>query len=134
MTKARNQQYVIISAELTNLSEFENKQRTDRLESWLNDLNVQFTKSFGTYNNKTENSFFVNVNNNEELNTLMDYAFKNFNQESILYSDRTGTCWLEFRDSSTEKLGTMRQVSPKLVESLKNYVVVNGTVLTTENV
>ena len=87
----------------------------------------------GHYKGTKEKSFFVTVNNETDLETLEKFAFNNFNQESILYSDNNGNCTLNF-DGHTKDIGKMQIVNPKYVEQLENFTIVNGKVLTTEKV
>ena len=83
-------QVIILSAELSNLSNAENLRRTETLRHCLEDLDFSFSDAVGSYKGEIEESFVVIVNDQTEIDTLKDFAFKNFNQETVLYQDGNG--------------------------------------------
>lgn len=132
MKQTQFDRLVIISAERQCFTSHENRHRTINLGKCLQDLYINYTPSQGTYKGVSEQSFVVLPKNDEELQVLKDLAFINFAQESILFRDRGGTASLIFHDNIIEPLGPIKQVSPKLIEQLESYVVMNGNVYTTE--
>jgi hypothetical protein len=132
MKQTQFDRLVIISASLDFKTQLENNGRTLNLGKSLDDLNMNFTPSQGTYKGSNEQSFVVLPRNDEELQVLKDLAFNNFFQESILFRDYNGQASLIYGDDTTEELGPIKQVSPKLIEQLESYTVMNGNVYTTE--
>lgn len=124
---------VILSAELKDKSFESNRQRTINLAKCLEECNLIFNEAQGKYNGIEETCFVVKVRNNTELETVKDFAFKNFGQESVLETDANGRAYLEFNNGETKMLGQFRQVNPKLIEQLESYTIMNNGVYTADN-
>ena len=130
MRQTQFKEVVIISAELTNESGISNVDRSVNLEKCLDDCNLQFNKASGVYKGSSEKSFIVLPRNSAEINVLKEFAFKNFNQESILFQDKSGDTFLIYSDGKKETIGRLKKVSSKL--NLDSYTVLNGEIYTTE--
>lgn len=126
------QQVIILSAELTTETTGENNRRTNNLRASLNDVGITFNEATGHYKNTQEASFVCLPKNAAEIETLKDFAFKNFKQESILFQDSNGQAYLIFEDKTEQNIGKLKQVNPKFIEQLENYTVMNNRVYTTE--
>lgn len=119
---------VILSAELSTETEFFNQLRTDRLINMIRDLNLPFGVVEGYYKGNKENSVLVQVKNELDVETLLDFA-KNFKQESILYSDENRESCLYFCESGLEKpemIGKLQAVGELDAKAQDNYTYVNG--------
>ena len=125
------QQVIILSAELSSNNKEENLRRTRLLGDILKDLKLSHSPSTGVYNGVSENSYVAIVKNQEEINTLKDIAFKNFNQESILHQDANQESYLLFNNGDSKRVGRLEEVNPKEIERLENYTVLNNRVYTT---
>lgn len=125
------QQIVIISAELSTNRPERNRQLTENLACCIDECNFKAKRAMGVYKGDYETCFVVIVNNEDEIQTLKDFAFKNFGQESILHQDANQEAYLLYNDGRTEQLGRLEQVNPKYVETLENYTVLDGRVYTT---
>lgn len=132
MTKKTHQQVVIISAQRTDLSQDLNTRLHLLLGDLISDMNVPYNEAKGVYKDVKEDSYVVIVNNNDELETLEKFAFDNFNQESILYQDVTGTARLIFKNGDTVKVGKLQKVNKNDSTTLNNYTELNGEIYTTE--
>jgi len=130
MTKKHNQQVIILSAELSDLSNEENKSRTLTLDSWLRDLGLNFTQVQGCYKGSSEESFLVVIRESDCIETLKGFAFKQFNQDSVLYQDTSGLCYLEYENGISNKIGRFEQVNPNYIKTLDAYTVINDKVFT----
>ena len=128
------QNVVILSAELNTVTNESNRQRTLNLEACLQECGFSFNKAKGYYKGDLEDSFVVLPKNQDEIEALKDFAFKNFKQESILLQDSNGRAILVYSDGKNEDIGRLRQVNPKLVDTLDSYTVLNGVLYTTEEV
>lgn len=113
------QQVVILSAELSGNKD--NDRRTTLLNDMITELRLPFKRANGTYKGQSENSFVVIVNNQSDIDTLANFAFKSFNQESILHQDANQEARLIFSDGSTQQLGRLQQVPKELALSLDSY-------------
>ena len=120
------QQVVILSAELANKRFESNRQRTLNLKACLDDCNMRYKPAKGVYKGQAEDSFVVVLRDNAELETLKDFAFKCFNQESILYQDANGEAYLIYQDGKTEQLGRLEQVSEELARKNDSYTEMDG--------
>lgn len=120
------QQVVILSAELADKRFESNRQRTSNLEACLDDCNMRFKPAKGVYKGRAEDSFVVVLKDNAELETLKDFAFKSFNQESILYQDANGEAYLIYQDGKAEQLGRLEQVSEELARKNDAYTEMDG--------
>lgn len=119
-------QVVILSAELSTKRFESNRQRTETLEGMLNDCNFRFKKALGCYKGSSEDSFVVVLRDAQELETLKDFAFTNFEQESILYQDANQEAYLVFANGKTEQLGRLEQVDKKEATSQEAFTVMGG--------
>ena len=126
------QQVIILSAELTTETTGENNRRTNNLRASLNDVGITFNEATGHYKNTQETSFVCLPKNAAEIETLKDFAFKNFKQESVLFQDSNGQAYLIFEDKTEQNIGKLKQVNPKFIEQLENYTIMNNRVYTTE--
>jgi hypothetical protein len=130
--RSQYEEVLILSAELKTNRHEKNRQLTQNLELCLSDCNLNFTKAEGFYNGASESCFVVVLKEASDIDILKDFAFKSFGQESILYQDQEGSSSLIYANGDTKKLGQLKQVNAKLVDTLQNYVIMNGTVYTTE--
>lgn len=121
--------FTILSAELSTLSESENRQRTETLKHMLDDLNLEYIPAQGCYKGTTEQSFVVSTPDVITFNVVANFAFNNFAQESVLYVDGDKSAHLMYGTNfKNELLGTFNQVNPKLIESLDAYTIIDNTV------
>jgi hypothetical protein len=125
-----SEQVLILSAERKENHPQINERVTAVLKDMIEDLGINYTEALGCYKGESERSFVCILRNQEELETLKGFAFNNFNQESVLYKDSNGQCYLEYQDGQSEKIGKMVQTNPKAIETLDNYTIVNGYVFT----
>jgi hypothetical protein len=119
---------VILSAELSTETEFFNLLRTNRLLNMIRDINLPFGVVEGYYKGVKENSVLVEIKNELDVETLLDFA-KNFNQESILYSDENRESCLYICDNGLENpemIGKLQAVSELEAKKLDSYTYVNG--------
>ena len=99
---------VIISAELSGLSNEENAKRTVKLGASLAFYGFKFSRSLGSYRNSLENSFIVDASEDivGKLKVLADFNA----QESILVvqDDAARSAELHFIDTGkTERIGSI---------------------------
>tara|TARA_R100000951_G_C2540004_1_gene149083 strand:+ start:78 stop:488 length:411 start_codon:yes stop_codon:yes gene_type:complete len=121
-----SKQVVILSAELAGLSRKENDKRSNTLEHCLQDCNLNFNEAIGVYKGKEEKSFVVIVNNEDEAQGVKEFAFLNFNQESVLVQDANQEAYLEFGDGSSQRLGILSLVPKEIAQVEDNYTILNG--------
>ena len=117
-------QVVILSASKKELSKEENEQRSTRLLNMIKDVKITVNQATGFYKGAHETSLVCVVNNDTQVDTLKGFAFKQFDQESILYQDANGLTTLVFKDGATDRLERLRRVDS--VEGLNNYTELNG--------
>jgi hypothetical protein len=134
---------LILSAEVAGKRDEHNRQRTECLRHCLEDLQLHFCNAEGFYKGVSEESFVVflpEVNGEDYAeydiihDAVLDFAFKNFDQESVLYQE-DGEAWLIVDDNGTrssQHIGELFQVNPKEIERLDNYTIVGGRVYTTQ--
>lgn len=122
----QRQRVVILSAELSENSDKRNVMCSENLELCLQDCNFKYKNATGVYKGHKENSFVVIVNNNEDIETLKDFAFKNFNQESILETDIKGNAYLTYQDNTSKLLGRLEQTSKDIATNMDNYTIMDG--------
>lgn len=130
----QQQQVLILSAYLSDLPLRENHIRTLNLSNCIEELGIKFRVAEGHYKGSSEISFVTLPKNDDEIQALKDFAFKNFKQESVLFQDTNGVTELIYSDGKTDRLNRLRQVNPKLIEKLDSYTVMGGKVYTTEAV
>lgn len=123
----RFNQFVILSAELSHLSESENLSRTNELLTALVNNGFNPVRFEGHYKGSKESSFgiplnqyFTLIKDNNDLNTLEMLAFDRFNQESILVQYSDGHARLHYRDH-IEHLGKLRLVSKEVAEKQDSF-------------
>lgn len=121
-----SRQVVILSAELSSLSKKENERRSELLNDMLVELNFSFNPALGVYKGVGESSFVVLINDGADLETLKNFAFKSFNQESILHQDANQEAFLIYQNRTMERLGRLEQISKDEAEKLVAYTEMNG--------
>lgn len=124
----RQNHVVIISAELTNQSHFDNQARTERLRGLLSKLHFSHG-DFSGYssirrfqNGKLEDAFVVALKDGAqevELLKLKQIA-DDFNQEAIVHSDSNRHTQLLFADG-VESLGQLVSATREEAEDFGNY-------------
>jgi hypothetical protein len=117
-------QVIILSAELEG--ESLNDIRSENLANCINDLRLPFCEAQGVYNGVAEKSFIVVVKSQHDIDALKNFAFKNFNQESILHSDSNGHSELIFKDDTRQALGILNAVNKDEALASGNYTLSNG--------
>lgn len=125
------QRVVILSAELSENSSKRNVMCNENLELCLQECNFKYKNAIGVYKGHKENSFVVIVNNNEDIETLKDFAFKNFDQESILETDIKGNAYLTYQDNTSKIVGRLEQTSKDVAISKNGYTLMDGKYYTT---
>lgn len=118
-------QVIIISAERSDCGAVENDQRTRILKGCVTDINLPFSEALGVYKGKEEISLVVLVKNQHDIDALKGFAFKNFDQESILYTDANSEAYLFFNDGKTEQLGRLLQVPKEQAIKQDNFTILN---------
>jgi hypothetical protein len=120
-------QIVILSAHRANLDDATNTMRHNLLCQMLRDLGLVYNAVDGVYKGTKETSLLVVLNNTTELETISDFAFKNFEQESILYSDSNRATQLIFNNGTTQELGRLTQVTKQETEKLDSYTILTDS-------
>jgi len=113
--------FAILSAERPKEN---NKLRTSILSHILEDLNFPFARCEGMYKGDKETSFLVVVKNKTELEIIAQIAFNQFDQESILYRDRTKGISLIFEKEVQPLKGTFTKVNT--IDGLDAYTKINN--------
>lgn len=119
-------QVVILSAEKSNLDRINNGKRTMLLEQMILDIGLNFEPALGVYKGSEERSFVVVINNNTDLETLKSFAFKNFEQESILYQDSNQEAYLITNGGDVIQLGKLTNVPREVATRQDGYTLMNG--------
>ena len=119
-------QIIILSAELKENRYEKNRQFTENLANCLDDCNFNYKRGEGRYKNNDESIFIVKVSKELEIETLKDFAFKSFNQESILHIDSNNESYLYYGNGNTEQLGRLEQVSKSEALHYDNYTILNN--------
>jgi hypothetical protein len=125
------EQVVILSAELSSLSSEQNTRRTALLNDMISELRLPFKTAKGIYKGSEESSFVVVVRNEADIETLANFAFKSFGQESVLHQDSNQLARLIFATGETQEVGKLVQVSKMLAQSMDNYTLMDGKYYTT---
>jgi hypothetical protein len=125
------QQVVILSAELSSLDAGSNARRTVLLNDMISELGLSFKAAKGVYKGVSENAFVVIVNNQLDIETLANFAFRSFAQESVLHQDSNQLARLIFADGRTELLGKLVQVDKEIAKKLDNYTIMEDKFYTT---
>jgi hypothetical protein len=126
-----SRQVVILSAELKTETTEANKRRTNNLESCLVDMRLPFKRGTGVYKGTEEVSFVVVVNDELDIQTVKDFAFKSFGQESILHVDSNQEAVLVFNNGVTERLGRLEQVEQSVALGRDSYTILDDKFYTT---
>lgn len=126
------EQVIILSAELTTNTTKENERVTNLLEDCIKDIKLGYSKAQGFYKGVSENSFVVIVKDNDEIETLKDFAFKTFNQESILHQDANGVAYLVYKSDIAEILGRLRRTTRDDATKQDNYTILKGEYYVTQ--
>ena len=114
-------QFVLISAELSQFTNTENIIRTNQLKLMLEQSGFYpvYMKK-GVYKGSSEISFFVPISRKDDIERLEFIAFDRFNQESILVQYSDGHARLHYRDH-IEHIGKLRQVTKEVAEKKGSY-------------
>ena len=108
---------VILSAFKTGKSYKENKVRNNLLESMLHEHNLATKHVEGVWQGESEDSILVALNSKKDLETVKNFAFKNFDQDVILFSNENRDSILITKDGGEIELGKLKRISEK--EALK---------------
>ena len=114
-------QVIILSAELPRLDYYVNQDRTTLLRNMLIDIGLPFRSVRGFYKGTMEHSFLVVINDMTLFETVRDFAFKTFEQESILYQESSGLCSLIYNDETVQNLGKMHLVNEETAKMKDSY-------------
>jgi len=120
-----SQQVIIISAELSSKTFESNRQRTQTLKDCIEDVGLVFKEALGVYKGSKEVSLVVLVENQLEIDTLKDFAFKNFDQESVLYQDSNQEAYLLYNNGKTEQLVILEEVLQEVALKSDSYTIMN---------
>jgi hypothetical protein len=127
-----SKQVVILSAEKAEHTPEVNKQRTKSLKGCLQDCNISFNEAIGVFEHGApEASLVAIVNDDAEYQAVIDFAFKNFDQDAVLHQDANQEGYLVYPDGKLERLGRLREVSKKVALEKGSYTLLNGTYFTT---
>lgn len=121
-----SEQVVILSAERTGLERAENERRTEFLKGFITDINLPFEEAVGVYNGSYETSLVVLVRDQAEIDALKGFAFQNFDQESVLYTDANSEAYLLFNNGTSKQLGRLTQVPKEVALRQDSFTVLNG--------
>lgn len=116
-------EFVILSAELDSRTFEGNRQATENLRNCLSELHLPYKQVKGMYKGVEEVSFMVIVRDEAEEQTVKNFAFQSFGQESVLFRDLYGKAYLEFSQGSKQELGRFTQVDN--VEDIDAYTQVD---------
>ncbi|MHA2182049.1 MAG: hypothetical protein ACXAAH_11570 [Promethearchaeota archaeon] len=128
------EQVLILSAQRNDLSQELNERLHLLLGDFLNDLHLNFKQGIGYYKKQRELNYTVIVKNQDEIETLMKYAFDNFNQDSVFHQDSNGICRILSKNGDTKQVGKLRIANPKEMERLENFTILSNKIYTTEAV
>jgi len=126
-----SQQVIILSAEHKSQTPEGNAIRTQTLSDCIEDIGLRFDTADGVYKGGIEKSFVVLVKDQLEIDALTDFAFKTFDQESVLYQDANQEAYLLFKDGKTEQLGILQRVEKEVALKKDNYTILNEEYYTT---
>jgi len=125
MRETQFRRIMILSAERTKYTYTDNQARTNNLRACLEDLNIKPNACIGVYENGVEKSFMVLPRNREEFDTILDLAFKCFEQDSVLYRGSNGNTSLYTNTGAKISLGTLDEVPMVVARQQENYTVFN---------
>lgn len=103
---------VILSAFTSGLPYADNCKNHIRLKRMLTDCKLPFKTVKGFYKGDSETSLVVTIKTLEDLRTVESFAFKNFYQDSILYSDSDRNSSIITKDGEVHSIGKL-QIVPK---------------------
>ena len=119
-------QVVILSATRPQDSIENTNFRTNTLRGILGDIRLPFNEATGVYKGQQETSFVVVINDEQDLENLKSFAFKSFDQESILLQDSNQEAYLIYSNNRIERLGRLEQVSKEVAQDLDSYTIMNN--------
>jgi hypothetical protein len=106
--------HLFISAELSTLSDAQNKARTRSLSdilAGLSESGFQVSEVQGCYMGSLETSYRVTCPDNDLFNLSMIRTIaRQFGQHSILWVNADGQSFLDYLDGNMEHLGTMKKL------------------------
>jgi len=103
-------QFVLISAELSQLTNTENIIRTNQLKLMLEQSGFKPVYMKGVYKGVYEISFFVPITRVDDIERLEFIAFDRFGQESILVQYSDGHSRLHY-PNHIEHIGKVREIT-----------------------
>lgn len=125
-------QVVILSAESPVQDSLTNEQKTAMLKNCLEDCNINFGVGTGFFKGEgPQTSFVVLPKNETEIQTVKDFAFKTFSQQSVLFQDNNQEAYLLNHDGTEERLGRLLEVTKEVAEKEGSYTILNGKHYTT---
>jgi len=113
-------QFVLISAELSQLTNTENIIRTNQLKLMLEQSGFKPVYMRGVYKGVVEMSFFVPITRNDDIERLEFIAFDRFQQESILVQYSDGHSRLHY-PNHIEHIGKVREVTKDVAEKQDSF-------------
>ena len=131
MRQTQFKEVIILSAEHSDNNHGLNHFYSDSLERQLTNYDFIFNEALGCYKKSSESSFVVIPRNNEDIDKLKEIAFKEYNQESILYQDKSGDAFLIYSCGKKEAIGQLRKVQSN--KGLENYTIMNGEIYSTNS-
>ena len=126
MRQTQFKRVMILSAEREQYSYLDNRARTNNLTHCLNDLDIQAYSALGYYNNSLEHSLVVLPKSREEFDAVLDLAFKNFEQDSVLYQGTNGESCLYTKEGSKIRIGKLRETSKVEAYANGDYTLFNN--------
>jgi len=117
---------IILSAELSDKTFESNRQRTETLKHCLEDCNINFKEGVGVYKGKEEVCFVTVPKNDDEIQSIKEFAFLNFNQEAVLETDANSEAYLVFQNGTEERIGRLTNVPKNEAIVQDNYTILNG--------
>lgn len=104
---------VILSAHRpsrTPAQDVENARRANALQLWLHEHGLNFTAARGAYKGVEERSVVVQVTNDGDYDELLDHAFAELQQESVLVVNPVdGAARLHFENGDVKSIGYMHE-------------------------
>lgn len=113
---------ILMSAELSTLTSFENADRTESLRMLLTNKGYNITSVLGSYKGKLERSFLIDAS--EDIVKPLQGVAGYFGQESILVVNEDQKANLIYSNGKTEQIGTMSQVN--FIGDKDSWTLVNG--------
>lgn len=129
MKQTQFREVIILSAELSINDRTTNGFNTHKLINKLRAFMITSNEATGVYKGVSETSLVTLPKNDREIEYIKSVAFSDFNQESILYQDKSGDAYLIFSDGTKESIGKLRKVNSSL--GLENYTVMNNEIYAT---